>query len=123
MEYAFSWITLHVRDIDASLAFYRDFLGLPLNDRKKPNPDLEIAFLGSGDSQVELMAHAGTTESTCGESLSIGFVVPDTLEAVMPVLAERGITVKADPVQPNPHIRFMFVYDPDGFVVQLIQRL
>ena len=89
----------------------------------KPNPDMELAFLGSGDAQIELIAGRQHSASTCGDSLSIGFVVPGTLEDLMPVLKSRGVSRRGEPVQPNPHIRFMYVSDPDGFAVQLIQRL
>ena len=41
----FTWTTIHVRDLDQSLAFYHDLLGLPIQERFGP-PGHEIAMLG-----------------------------------------------------------------------------
>ena len=46
-----TWTTIHVRDLDQSLAFYHDLLGLPIQERFGP-PGHEIAMLGPEEGQL-----------------------------------------------------------------------
>jgi methylmalonyl-CoA epimerase len=49
-------IAIVVNDLDASLQAYHELLGLPIGDRKvMPEQEVEIAFLPTGDSQIELI--------------------------------------------------------------------
>jgi methylmalonyl-CoA/ethylmalonyl-CoA epimerase len=49
-------IAILVDDLDNTLAFWRDALGLELSHRENnPDEQAEIAFLPSGDSQIELV--------------------------------------------------------------------
>lgn len=51
----FTWTTIHVRDLDQSLAFYHDLLGLPIQERFGP-PGHEIAMLGPEEgTRLELI--------------------------------------------------------------------
>ncbi len=57
-------IALIVRSIEASLAFWRDTLGLPLETIMDiPSDRVRIAFLGVGESKVELVE---PTDATTG---------------------------------------------------------
>ena len=49
-------IAILVDDLESTLAFWRDALGLELSHRENnPDEQAEIAFLPSGDSQIELV--------------------------------------------------------------------
>jgi len=49
-------IAILVDDLENTLAFWRDALGLELSHRENnPDEQAEIAFLPSGDSQIELV--------------------------------------------------------------------
>ena len=51
----FTWTTIRVRDLDKSLAFYHDLLGLPMQERFGP-PGHEIAMLGPREgTKLELL--------------------------------------------------------------------
>ncbi len=43
----FCWVTINVKDMEKSLHFYQEIIGLNINRRMKPNSDMEIIFLGS----------------------------------------------------------------------------
>lgn len=131
-EPRFSWVTLHVQDIDRSLQFYRDFLGLSISHRMRPSPSTEIVFLGSGETKVELIAEESgdpspsastSTADTAktGGGISIGFVVSEELEETMARAQRAGIRITSEIIAPSPHIRFFFVTDPDRFLVQLVE--
>ena len=111
--------TIHVSDLDASLRFYHDTLGLPIV-RQFQGGGGPIAMLGEeGQPQLELVGFGKPAEAV-GRGLSIGFVVDD-LDKPMAELAGKVPAFKG-PVSPNPHVRFAFTADPDGYTVQLLEN-
>jgi methylmalonyl-CoA epimerase len=49
-------VAIVVHDLDQALAFYRDALGLEVADRRRvPEEGVEIAFLPTGEAEVELI--------------------------------------------------------------------
>jgi len=115
---SFCWCTVHVKDIDESIKFYEDVVGLKVDKRFSGGGKTEIAFLGSGDTQLELIGGAGAYE---GNGISIGFRVDD-LDAKMAFVKAKGIAVHSGPFAPNPVTRFFFVQDPDGLLVQFVEQ-
>ena len=57
MIMVFCWSTLMVKDLERSLGFYRDLLGLPVTRRFAAGPEREIVFLGDGETKIELVCH------------------------------------------------------------------
>ena len=107
--------------MEKSLRFYTDIVGLPIARRMKPNPEMEIVFLGSGETQVELIYEAKNKTVSFGRDISIGFVVK-SLDAFTDLLKSAGVQVFAGPFQPNPSVKFIYVLDPDGLRVQFVQK-
>jgi len=116
----FCWTTIHVTDMEKSLAFYRDIVGLPLVRRAKPSPEMELAFLGSGETQVELICGGPPQAVDHGESISMGFQA-DSLETLIELLKTQRIPLQSGIVEPNPAIRFLYVHDPDGVKIQFVE--
>jgi lactoylglutathione lyase len=116
-----SWITLHVSDLDSSLAFYRDFLGLPIA-REFGNDEQKIVFFGDNDkTMVELIWRRGEKNDRAGEGVSIGFVVPN-LDDWRDRYQKSVNGSMSEPFSPNPSMRFCFVSDPDGYQIQLCEN-
>lgn len=118
----FLWCTLHVRDLEKSLTFYREVVGLELRRRFGEAPGPVFAFLGGEGGEVELIADGRDRPSDMGEGISLGFEVR-SLDEMMAFVKERGIPILGDPVQPNPHVRFFFVKDPDGLTIQFVENI
>lgn len=119
----FCWTTIGVTDMARSLAFYRDIVGLPVVQEMKPGPCLEIAFLGGGETQVELICSGDAPKNPgFGANISLGFQV-ESLDRTMAFLKERGVAIHSGPFQPSPGIRFLYVLDPDGLRIQFVERL
>jgi len=118
----FCWCTLTVGDMEASLRFYREIVGLPMVERHAAGPDTEIAFLGEGETRVELLRSPRQPAPGGREGVSLGFAV-DSLEETLAFVKSRGVEVESGPFQPNPHVRFFFVRDPDGVRVQFVETL
>jgi lactoylglutathione lyase len=116
----FCWVTLRVRNLEESLKFYRDVLGLPVAGRITGNT--EIAFMGEADkTRVELLQDTAGAGDCPGAGVSIGFTV-DSLDRTIAYLAGKGIPVDKGPFAPSPAVRFFYVKDPDGYSVQLVEN-
>ena len=116
----FLWTTICVSDFDKSLKFYQEVVGLPLNRLMEP-PGMKIAFLGEEDTELELIYNSKRPVVDLKAPVSIGFRVED-LAATLADFQSRGILIEAGPYQPNPHIQFFYVRDPDGMNVQFVEK-
>ena len=52
---SFCWCTVNVENMEESIAFYKEVVCLELVERFKVGSDMEIAFLGSRETKVELI--------------------------------------------------------------------
>ena len=118
----FNHVTLSVRDLEASLKFYQEIVGLEITRRFPSGPDTEIIFVGSGDTEVELICHKNADHSavTPGNGISMGFLSP-SIEDTIKLLREKGYETDGVIISPNPKTRFFFAIDPDGYRVQFVQ--
>jgi lactoylglutathione lyase len=113
MQYAH--ITVQVKDLEKSLAFYQGVLALPVV-RRSPG-DRGPVFLGEADKPtIELIAG---TEAPAFAGFSIGFTV-DSLEEATKKLEAAGHPRIRGPLSPNPQVSFSFFHDPDGVEIQLV---
>ncbi|MDO4542817.1 MAG: VOC family protein [Bacillota bacterium] len=111
--------TIQVRDMESSLKFYQEFLGLRLRDRLGGS-DREIAFLQgeNGETAIELI-HVPQAKKFQGQGISIGFGVDD-LSAFYKKAQEADLN-PGKIIAPNDSIKFFFIKDPDGVAVQICQ--
>jgi lactoylglutathione lyase len=117
------WVTINVKDMDASLKFYTEIVGLTVDRMMKPNPKMQIAFLGSGETKVELICDPKPEALSYGKDISIGFEVA-SLDEMMETLKAKGVKIESGPFQPNPRgARFAFTRDPDGMRVQFVENI
>lgn len=117
----FLWTTINVSDMDSSLEFYRNILGLPLNRRFSPAPGMDIAFLGEGETQVELICNSSADSPIHSLSVAMGFKT-DSVELKIEELQSKGISLHEGPYQPSPGIRFFYILDPDGVKIQFVEE-
>ena len=69
----FSWATIRVRNLEDSLAFYHNLLGLPIHDRFGP-PGHQIVMLGTDPgTKLELIESAEPLPEVPAPGLSLGF--------------------------------------------------
>ena len=115
----FKWVTIKVRDLDKSLSFYKELLGIDIA-MKFGSPEHQIVMLGDPqETMVELICDSGAKDINPGNGASIGLELGD-LDRLVGVLTENGYSVTG-PMSPNPDMRFFFVQDPDGYTVQLVE--
>ena len=109
-----SVVYLYVRDMERSVAFYRDLLGIPLEGDEHW---AETTF--SGGTRFALhAAHQGIGELSSG-TVHVDFEVEDA-EAAALVLREHGVAV-GEPLR-DTWGTAVEVVDPDGYTISLFQR-
>ncbi len=120
---SFCWVTIHVSDLEKSVSFYQDIIGLKVNRRMKPLPEIDIAFLGAdGTTEIELLHHDKKKNLTHGKDFSLGFTV-DSLDETVEFLNSRNIPVHSGPFQPSPVLKFIYILDPDGLKIQFVENI
>lgn len=116
-----NWVTLRVSNLEQSVAFYTETLGMEVAARLGGGGH-QIAMLGKADeAKVELICETGSKIESPGNGVSIGLESED-LDALVNSLKAKGYPVTG-PVSPNSHIRFFFVKDPDGYTIQLVEQV
>lgn len=121
---AFCWSTLHVKDLDASVKFYKDAVGLKVIRRFEARPGVAIAFMGYAEdeveTQLELICDVNKQNFPQSDQVSLGFDVT-SLRGTKDLLETLGIELYSSIIQPNPKTKFFYVKDPDGVSVQFIE--
>ncbi|AJE16346.1 lactoylglutathione lyase [Stutzerimonas balearica] len=117
---------LRVGDMDRSIAFYTEVLGMTLLRRKDyPDGQFTLAFVGYGDeahnSVIELTYNWGVDTYDLGSGYGhIALEVEDVYKACEDIRARGGkITRKPGPMKHGSSI-LAFVEDPDGYKIELL---
>ena len=118
----FCWCTIMVNNMEDSLKFYQEIIGLDVNERFESIPGKEICFLGEGETKVELICDANETASNEGTDICLGFEV-ESLDKMVDFIKEKGLKVDSGPYQPNPHIKFFYVKDPNNVKIQFVEKM
>ncbi len=118
----FCWCTITVGDMQESLKFYQEIVGLSINRRFATGPGMEIVFLGDGETKIELISNPNHKVANSIEGISLGFEV-ESVDEMIKLIKEKGIEVHSGPFQPNPHVRFFFVKDPNGISIQFVENM
>lgn len=119
---------LRVGNLDQSIAFYTEILGMQLLRRQDyPEGRFTLAFVGYGsedqEAVLELTHNWDTASYELGNAYGhIALAVPDAAAACAAIKARGGKVVReAGPMKHGTTI-IAFVEDPDGYKVELIQR-
>lgn len=120
MQYLHTMV--RVADLDASLRFYRDALGLDvLSVREVPQGRFTLAFLaapGNHIAQVELTYNWDPENYTGGRNFGHLAYAVDDIYATCDRLQTHGVTI----VRPPRDGYMAFVRSPDNISIELLQR-
>ena len=119
---------LRVADLDRSVAFYTQRLGMQVM-RLRDNPKERVAYVGYGDEKsnhaLELIDERDSEQPvTHGTGYGhVALAVPD-IDGLCDTLKAAGVPFRHD-LQPAPsgRLRIAFILDPDGYEVELTARL
>ena len=136
---------LVVKDLERSIAFYRDFLGLTLTGRAKEEGDYIENLVGipgvvvewaklkaPGGYIVELLQYLSHPLGVPAEEIGRGnrpgcshmaFTVAD-IDALFEILRGAGYKCNNAPqFSPDGKVRVMYAHDPDGIILELVQEM
>ncbi len=118
---------LRVGDLDRSLLFYTDVMGMKLLRRKDyPSGRFTLAFVGYGEEHdttvLELTHNWDKNHYQLGEGYGHIALGVEDIKSTCSIIAARGGRVVREP-GPMKHGTTMiaFVEDPDGYKIELIQ--
>ncbi|MBK8978972.1 MAG: VOC family protein [Planctomycetes bacterium] len=113
---------IRVRDLDAALAFYTGFLGLREVRRKTIGDEATLVFLtdAAGSYHLELTHNHDGRDYEIGTQFGhLAFHVDD-LEAVIRDVEARGWGYRRS--KPTVGSKYVFVKDPDGYDIEILER-
>jgi lactoylglutathione lyase len=115
---------MRVSDMEQTIAFYTQVLGLEVLERKVSPRGSHLAFLKVPNSEelIELTSFPPSGPVKVQEDLvHLAFQV-ENLDETMASLTAMGVKVTDGPTQTSSGSRFIFIDAPDGYEVELIER-
>ena len=117
------YVILYVRDLEASAAFYRDVVGLLIKLR-----DEGYAEFVTGETRLGLLERTRASdlirrEPTEGGPAGEVLFLVDDVDGESERLRGLGIEFLSGPVDRPWGHRTLHLLDPDGFVVELAQKI
>lgn len=118
---------IRVRDLDASLQFYREVLALTPAHRLD-FPDFSLVYLRNAetDAEIELTWNKGRQEPyTHGDGYGHVAVVVDDVSARHAELVRDGhapLPVKEMKTGDALWARYFFILDPDGYKIEVLEK-
>jgi catechol 2,3-dioxygenase-like lactoylglutathione lyase family enzyme len=121
MEVLSSRTMIHPVDLDRSITFYRDALGLPIAREFGSGINRGVVFFAGG-GLIEVVLGSGKPSPSAGRHLGLAlwFQVRNVEEAVDD-LAARGVTIARRPVHEEWGLIEAWVDDPDGLRIHLVE--
>ena len=113
---------IRVKDLDATIAFYTEFLGLKVVREAAIGEEAKLVFLtdDSASYHLELTYNCDGRDYTLGDQFGhLAFVVDD-LEAVVSTVEAKGWWYRRS--KPGNRSKYIFVKDPNGYDVEIIER-
>jgi len=119
---------LRVGNLEKSIAFYTDVLGMKLL-RQSENAEYKytLAFVGYGDERehavLELTYNWGTEQYDLGNAFGhIALEVENVYEACDKIRAKGGVISREPGPVKGGTTEIAFVRDPDNYAIELIQK-
>jgi lactoylglutathione lyase len=113
-----------VNDLERTVKFYREVLGLAEVKRHKSPRGSELVFLQAADSEelIEICFLPGSESVKVQPDLThLAFEV-DSLAEFEKHLAKHGLKYSDGPVTSSTGTTFAFVDAPEGYEIELIQK-
>lgn len=115
---------MRVSDMDQTIRFYTDVLGLEVLEKKVSPRGSHLAFLKVPNSEelIELASFPPSGPVRVQEDLvHLAFQV-DSIDDTIATLTVKEIRITDGPTTTSSGSRFIFIDAPDGYEVELIER-
>ena len=109
--------SLTVKDLQASLAWYRDVVGFTVNQQHEREGVVRAVSFSAGAVQLLINQDDGAKgmDRVKGEGFSLMFTTSQDVDAVARGITERGGTLDSEPADMPWGARVFRLRDPDGF--------
>ncbi len=117
------YTTIAVENMEESIKFYTEVMGLGVDKKFNPRPGLNITFMkGEGESIIELIENNIESEETPESPglIAVGFEVED-MDTTVKELKSKGANFTMEPIK-TPVEKLAFIEDPNGVRIALIQH-
>lgn len=117
------FVTITVKDLKESIKFYEDVLELKIAREFSPMKGTNIAFLkGESSAMLEVIEYENKSmeDEVSHSKVSIGFEILD-LDSIIKELEEKNIKIIRGPIKTPGGERFIFIEDPNGVEIELIE--
>ncbi len=115
---------MRVSDMNQTIKFYTDVLGLEVLERKTSPRGSHLAFLKVPNSEelIELCSFPPSGPVKVQEDLvHLAFEV-DNLDETIRTMNAKQIKITDGPTRSSSGSRFIFIDAPDGYEIELIER-
>ena len=118
---------LRVGDLERSIAFYRDVMGMRLiRTTDRPEQKYSLAFVGYGDESagavIELTYNWGVSSYELGTGYGHVAIAVGDIRKTCEAVAAKGGKVVYGPALHGGATWIAFVEDPDGYKIEFIER-
>ncbi|MFE7497105.1 VOC family protein [Bacillus velezensis] len=115
-----------VKDIETSIAFYQDVLGMPLKDRiTHTNGIIELAFLGfqeGPETEIELIQGYSSELPAEGKVHHVALLTEDIAAEFTHAKRQGAVFIDEEiTTLPNGY-RYFYIEGPDGEWIEFFQR-
>jgi lactoylglutathione lyase len=110
-------VILAVKDLDKSIKFYNEVIGLPIRNQRRTWVDL-----GTSGALLSLHPASITEQRSNGKfenGITIGFLVGD-LKSAIEELREKGVKIHRDIVEKDAG-KNAVISDPDDYLISLFE--
>jgi uncharacterized glyoxalase superfamily protein PhnB len=118
-------VSITVQDVQKSLAWYRDVLGLGVERVAERDGKPVFIALRAGDVRISLNQDDGAKgwERIKGLGFSINISVTENIDAIADRIKASGGTLDSEPVDAPWGARFFALTDPDGYKLGMLKWL
>ena len=116
--------SLTVKDIPASMAWYRDVMGFTVEREMQRDGRLASVRLNAGDVRLLLNQDDGSKgmDRAKGEGMSLMFTTAQSVDALAESIRARGGTLASEPTDMPWGARVFRLQDPDGYRFAISQE-
>ena len=109
--------SLTVKDLGASLAWYRDVVGFAVDKQHERDGKLMAVSLEAGDVRILIGQDNGAKgwDRIKGDGFSLMITTAEDIDALAQRIKERGGTLASEPADMPWGARMFRLVDPDGF--------
>ena len=118
-------VSLTVKDLPKSLAWYCDVMGFTIDRKMEREGKLRAVALKAGDVQLSINQDDGAKgwDRVKGEGFSLRITTDQSVDEIAKRIKELGGTLDSEPADMPWGVRMFRLRDPDGFKISISSPL